>query len=369
MNEMEDYRASIETFEKIRTRFTPVQDLDQVLFNLYYSYTKIGDAAKAAEMKRLLLSQFPNGRYATIVNTGADPLSNQPTTVVTKTYEDIYDLFLEGKFTEAQVAKKVADSLYKTNYWSPQLLYIEAVAQIRQNDDSLAKKTLGTLIQQNAGTPLAAKAKTMIDVLGRRKQIEEELRNLQITRPAEDSLFVEPMPIAAPVKKKTEVTVQPKDTAAMVVKKPVPVKATVDTLVKKAPPIIQKPNSPYSFKADSAHYAVVVLNKVDVVFVNEAKNAFLRYTGGFSDRPLQATIVPVNDDIKLLLIGNFVSATSAIGYVQKVKPIAPSQVVPWLKADKYSFSIISAENLKAVLTAKEFAAYQKFLEEALPVKL
>jgi outer membrane protein assembly factor BamD (BamD/ComL family) len=368
MNDMEDYKASIETFEKIRSRFMPVNDLDQVLFNLYYSYTKTGNAAKAAEMKRLLLSQFPNGRYATIVNTGADPLSNQPTAVVTKTYEDIYDLFLEGKFAEAKAAKQKADSVYKTNYWSPQLLYIEAVAQVRQNDDSLAKKTLNTLIRQNAGTPLAAKAKTMIDVLGRRKQIEEELRNLQITRPAEDSLFVEPMPIAAPVKKKTEVVLQPKDTA-VVVKKPVPVKATVDTLPKKAPPIVQKPNSPYSFKPDSSHFAVVVLNKVDVVFVNEAKNAFLRYTAGFSDRPLQATIVPVNDDIKLLLIGNFVSATSAIGYVQKVKPIASTQVVPWLKGDKYTFSIISAENLKAVLTAKEIAAYQKFLEETLPVKL
>ncbi|MCW3074904.1 MAG: hypothetical protein JWP69_1973 [Flaviaesturariibacter sp.] len=367
MNDMEDYKASIETFEKIRTRFTPVRDLDQVLFNLYYSYTKTGDAAKAAEMKRLLLSQFPNSRYATIINTGADPQSNQPTATITKTYEGIYDLFLEGRFAEAETAKQRADSLYKTNYWSPQLLYIEAVAQIRQNDDSLAKKTLSTLIQQNAGTPLAVKAKTMIDVLGRRKQIEEELRNLQITRPPEDSLFVEPMPIAAPVKKKTEVVIQPKDTA-VVVKKPVPVKATADTLLKKAP-VVQKPNSPYSFKADSAHFAVVVLNKVDVVFVNEAKNSFLRFTQGFSDRPLQGMIVPVNDDIKLLLIGNFVSATSAIGYVQKVKPIAGSQVVPWLKVDKYSFSIISAENLKAVLTAKEFAAYQKFLEETLPVKL
>ncbi|MDB5196114.1 MAG: hypothetical protein JWP88_484 [Flaviaesturariibacter sp.] len=367
MNDMEDYNASIESFERIRSRYKPVLNEDQVLFSLYYDYTKVGNATKAAEMKRLLLAQYPASRYATIVNTGADPLSSKPTTDVTKTYEGIYDLFLEGKFEEAETAKRQADSLYKTNYWSPQLLYIEAVYQVKQNNDSLAIKTLTTLMQQNAGSPLAAKAKNLVTVLGRRKAIEEELRNLQIERPAEDTLYVEPMPKTAPVQKKAEVIAAPKDTA-VVVRKPLPAKPTVDTIIKRQP-VVQKPNSPYSFKADSMHYAVVVLNKVDVVFVNEAKNAFLRYTAGFSDRPLEAKIITVNDDTKLLLIGNFVSASSAIGYVQKVKPIAPTQVVPWLKGEKYTFSILSEENLKAILNAKDFAPYQQFLDAALPVKL
>ncbi|MDB5251725.1 MAG: hypothetical protein JWP27_894, partial [Flaviaesturariibacter sp.] len=171
LNDMEDYPGAVETFEQLRTRFANPENADQLLFNLYFAYSKTGNTAKAAEMKRLLLSGYPNSRYASILNTGVDPKSARPSMPATKTYEGIYDLFLEGKYAEAEAAKQNADSVYKTNYWSPQLLYIEAVYQVKQNEDSLAKKTLTTLIRQNAGTPLAARAQNLIDVLGRRWQI------------------------------------------------------------------------------------------------------------------------------------------------------------------------------------------------------
>ncbi len=78
--------------------------------------------------------------------------------------------------------KKIADSLYGKNYWTPQLLYIEAVYYIKQRQDSMAKKVLNSIITQFPGTPLADRAKTLIDVLRRRKQIEEELTNLVIKK-------------------------------------------------------------------------------------------------------------------------------------------------------------------------------------------
>ena len=46
---------------------------------------------------------------------------------------------------------------------------------------------------------MAAKAKTMIDVLGRRKQIEDYLTKLQITRPKDDSTADPVMTNAAPL--------------------------------------------------------------------------------------------------------------------------------------------------------------------------
>ncbi len=46
---------------------------------------------------------------------------------------------LEGNFKEADCTKKIADSIYGENYWTPQLLYIEAVYYIKQRDDSKQK--------------------------------------------------------------------------------------------------------------------------------------------------------------------------------------------------------------------------------------
>ena len=364
VNELEDYLSAIDALEELRKRFTEPDSLAQVLFHLYYSYSKAGNTAKAAEIKRLMEQKVPSNRLTSIVTTGKDPATDQPSDEVTKTYEAIYDQFLEGRFDEALSAKRQADSLYKTNYWSPQLLYIEAVYHIRNREDSTAKSVLNTLIQQNGGSPLAMKAENMIAVLSRRHQIEDELSKLNIERPQEDTFYVEPMPIVPKLERKDTVTSKPKE---MVVNRPEIRKPINDSMIKK--PVVIKNNSPFNFTADAPHFAVVILNKVDVVFGNETRNAFNRYNQEkFYNQPLKSNLINLNDDIKLLIISNFTNAQAAIDYVQTVKSIAASQIVPWLKADKYSFSIIADDNLKVVTDTKDFSAYQKFLDQNLPVK-
>jgi hypothetical protein len=102
--------------------------------------------------------------------------------------------------------------------------------------------------------------------------------------------------------------------------------------------------------------------------VNEARTAFARYVREkYSGQPLEVTIIPLNDNTRILLIGNFASAIGAVEFVQAAKP-SSSQIVPWLKSDKYYFSIISPENLQVVKELKELSAYNQFLEQNLPVK-
>jgi outer membrane protein assembly factor BamD (BamD/ComL family) len=365
VNELEDYPSAIEALEQLRVRFPQPDSQEQVLFQLYYSYTKSGNAAKAAEVRKLMQEKFPDSRLTSIIATGKDPASEKPSDAVTTTYEAIYDQFLEGRFKEAILAKKQADSLYQTNYWSPQLLYIEAVYHIRNRKDSAAKTVLNTLIRQNGGTPIAAKAENMIQVLSRRQQIETELYNLQVERSREDTLYVEPMPVVPRAERKETVVSARKDT---LFNKPVIKKPATDSLISK-PLVVQKNSSAYTFRADAPHAAVIVLSKVDVVFGNETRNAFNRYNQEkYYSQPLQGNLVNLNDDTKLLIINNFTNAQGAIDYVQAAKAVAASQIVPWLKSDKYSFSIISEDNLKLVTEAKDFAAYQKFLDQNLPVK-
>jgi outer membrane protein assembly factor BamD (BamD/ComL family) len=197
VHDIEDYEGAQKVYEDIKNRFGDDAFTSEALYNLYVSYSKKGNAAQAAETKKILLNKYPADRFATLISTGTDPFSNRPAVDATKNYEAVYDLYLEGRFQEAKQAKNRADSIYKTNYWSPQLLYIESVYHIQRREDSIAKQSLATLISQNSGTPLGDKAQNMLQVLNRRAQIEDELTKLQITRPIEDSLFVEPMPIAA----------------------------------------------------------------------------------------------------------------------------------------------------------------------------
>jgi tetratricopeptide (TPR) repeat protein len=372
LNEVEDYPAAIDAFEKIRTRFPDYSKMDEVLFNLYYTYTKSGDAAKAAQIKNLLSSKYPQSRFTSIVNTGKDPLAKTAGSAEsTKDYEAVYDLFLAGKFDEAEAAKKIADSAHQTNYWQPQLLYIEAVYQIRQRQDSVARNTLLTLIAQDPNAPLSKKAQNLLQVLNRRAQIEDELTKLEIQRPVEDTLTQQTVVQAPPVQLPQKPTVakdslitKPKNNPVV---NAVP-KQPVDTTVRK-PIVQQKAALAYKFDPADKHFAVIILDKVDGMFVNEAKNAFFRYNREkYYTQTLNVTITNLDDDRKLLLIGDFTNAQDAIDYAQKAKRLAPNEIVPWLKADKYSISILSNSNLPLLLEKKDLVQYKQFLEQNLPGK-
>ena len=60
-----------------------------------------------------------------------------------------YMIFLSKENSKKQShRKKIADSMYGKNYWTPQLLYIEAVYYIKQREDSTAKSVLNNIISQ-----------------------------------------------------------------------------------------------------------------------------------------------------------------------------------------------------------------------------
>lgn len=375
LGEIEDYAAAIKTFENFRTRFPNNANEPEVLFQLYYAYTKAGDATRAADVKKLLLTKYPDSRYATILKTGKDPVAAiTGSEEATKAYESVYDLFIEGRFSEALAAKQQADSIYRTTSWQPQLLYIEAVYHIKQRQDSAAKTVLQTLIAQGPTSPMAAKAQTMIDVLNRRQEIENELASLQIIRPVEDTVAQTPVinqpPIQqeivrSPVKKDSIITQQQNN--PVTINKPI-TRAPSDSAAKK-PVLENKPASIYRFEPASKHTAIVVLDKVDGMFVGEVKNAFTRYhKEKYYGTQLDAGLVTMDDDRKLLVVSGFATAQDAIDYVVRAKKIVHLEIIPWLKSDKYFLSIISESNLPLLLEKKDLQQYRQFLDQNLPGK-
>ena len=240
-------------------------------FNLYYCYNKNGETAKAEAIKKLMSEKYAASNFTTIVTPVKIPSQKLKMMIATKTYEKIYDLFIEGKFEEAVAQKKVADSIYGKNYWTPQLLYIEAVYYIKQRNDSAAKRVLNDIINQFAQSPLAAKAHNLLDVLSRRTQIEEELRNLVVNRATDSTTAADNrVPVVTRTNQyKIQLPVQQHRPS---VNKPIQPAQNTDTTVNKT-------NSPllHLHMQLNPHYVVLVLNKVDPVFVNEAKNAFSGY--------------------------------------------------------------------------------------------
>ena len=364
--ELEDCSSCIETSETLRQRFPGAEHMDQVLFHLYHCYSKNGETAKADQLKKELADKYPKATYTTIVTTGKNPDLKKEDSAATKTYEGIYDLMIAGDFDQAFSQKKIADSIYGTNHWTPQLLYIEAVYLAKHREDTTAENLLSQLISLYPGTPLSQKAETLFNVLKRRTVIENELANLVIERPAEDTAASQPASVpeekTAGVKRDTIAVVQkqpdqkPKNVNQPIVKK----SATDSVAIKVAPPPLAK----FDYNPDDKHFVIVILNRVDNVFRNEVKNAFGIYNREkYYNKPFDYSTLDIDAENKLLVVGGFDNAQGAIEYLQQAKPVATTRIMPWLKPEKYSFSIISGRNLEILKTNLKLDDYRKFADQ------
>jgi tetratricopeptide (TPR) repeat protein len=432
LDALEDYTSTITTLEAFLTRFPDSKNRPEALFMLAYCYSKIGDVAKATAARDELKQKYPGTNFGKIMSARNGVTSDSIAKLeMTRRYDNIYNLFIEGKFDDALAEKKIADSMYHENYWTPQLLYIQSVYYIQQRQDDSAKRSLQDIIRVFPNTPMAAKAKALIDVLGRRKQIEDYLTRLQIQRPAEDSLG-EPVAIVTPPKPvinqqppvavtqpatttpqqqpavtppaqqpaKPPVTQQPQPVAQQTqpvtpqqAQPPVTSPATQKPVTTAAvtppapqPPATQLPPPPVkkdsvkanveapkplvlTHNADIPHYVAIVLDKVDPVYVNEARNAFNRYNReSYSAKGYTVNNQSVSDDIKLVLIGTFPNANEAITYIDKTKKLAATEIIPWLPAAKYSFVIITDNNLQVLMNSKDVNALKNFLNQTYPGK-
>lgn len=363
-DKLEDYQSAIEVFEELLRRFPNTQQKEQILFNLVYMYGKVNNPAKQQAAREQLIREFPNGKLTqTIKEVSAADNAGKKVDAATKKYEQIYSLFIEGKFAEAITEKRAADAQYGNSYWTPQLLFIEAIYYIKQREDSTAINRLTALKTQFSKSPLAEKAARMIDVLSRRKQIENYLTNLDVQRKETDQVKRVDMDNQQIV---TQPVVVPKDVTNKTVATDKPLTVKVDTL-SKAPAIIGA--SAFTFNATDKHYALVILDNVDGMYVSEVKNAFNRWNAErYSAYRLSVSNQALTDKLNLVLIGPFKDAAMATDYVTKTKPQTAGSILPWLSAEKFSFLIIDNANLQLLNENKDLPAYRKLITETLPGK-
>jgi hypothetical protein len=361
-NLLEDYRAAIGSYETSLQRFPDSLYDGELYMNLSYCYRKLGELAKADHYKDLLLKKFESSKYASFILNPDKFNPARKDSATEKRYGEIYDLFIEGKFNQALREKTLSDSIYGNSYWSPQLLYIESVYYIRQKDDSTAIIKLNDIMNQYPGSAMAEKAETTIDVLKRRKSIENYLTNLKVERAKEDDelMVFDDTKVETKTQQKTvaPLTVKQKDLAKLD-----SIRLNPDKMM--AAPIKK---ASFTLNAYSPQNVVMIMTKVDPVYVNEARNAFSRYNREkFYSSQLQLIKDTLDNDRNLLIFSQFESADIAMKFIEKIRRDAPSEI-SWLPANKYSFYIISNDNLELLKENKDLEDYISLLNEKYPGK-
>ena len=350
-NELQDYEQAIALYEDFVRRFPTNIKIPDVYFGLAYCYNKIGNPIKASLYSNLLKTNFSGSDATKVLLNPSILKKGEKNPEVTARYENVYNMFIEGNFEQAINTKKRADSTYGNNYWSPQLLYIEAVYLIKERQDSAAITVLKNIESLYPTSALKPKITTLIGVLQRRNEIEKYLTDLQVTRVTDDQVVI--------ANDKAKVVVKaPAKPAEVKMISPVIVKSVMSDTIKTPSVFI---NKSFTLSPEKPHYVVMILDKVDGVYVNEAKNAFVRFNKE-SMATINITIAKDTIDAarSLLLFQPFINATEALKYFDKIKKAAPSEV-SWLQPAKYSFIIISDDNLLILKTNKDIISYKQLL--------
>lgn len=358
---LEDYQAAVETYERSLKRFPDSLYHGELYMNLSYCYNKLGDIAKADYYKNLLLKRFADSKFAGYVLHPEQFNPSKKDTAAERRYEDIYNLFIEGNFAQANQEKQAADSAYGNSYWTPQLLYIQSVYYIHDRRDSTALQILNEIISKYPTSPIKEKAVTMVNVLSRRDSIENYLTNLKVERAKEDSQIV----VFDDTKVASNIAPAPNKNVEQKVEAVTPGKPVINP-EKQLPKAIS--NATFTFDPNVPQNVIMVLNKVDPVFSTEARNAFMRYNRSkFSSFNLDITKDTLDKDRTLLIFSSFISAEAAINYLDRIKHDAAGEV-SWLPAQKYSFYIISNENLQLLIENKDIQSYIDLLNKRYPGK-
>ena len=227
-------------------------------------------------------------------------------------------------------------------------------------NDSLAKRTLAS----NSTVKVDTTVKKIADVMPPVKTdtVAKKPDVASTTPPVKkDTVAIKPTVVTSPPVQK-EVAQSPP-----VKKKPIVIPPPVrkDTVAKKP---LRKAGE-YYFDSTTKHYTAIILDKVDPLFVTEVKNAYFRFNREhYRSQTFTMNVVDLDATRKIVLIGDFATAREALNYMQFAKQSASSEVMPWLKADKYAFSIITDDNLPLLLEKKDFEQYKKFLVQNLPGK-
>lgn len=377
VDQLEQYEAAVDILEKFTEKYSYSSRLGDALFYLHYAYTKLGRKEKAAWARNELETKFQGTQYQQILHNAETGEDDKKKRDITRAYENVYTLFIEGSFDEALEQKKANDSLYGATYWTPQLLYIESVYYLQAKRDDEARQVLNSIIELFPDQPMAAKAKNILEVLGRRREIEDYLTQLEIKR-EEDSVAVvkttarDPqIPVGTPLEQDTT-TLRPVnlnniDSNTTGRKPEIAVVAPEEKKLVEQDPEDEETLSPenasaFSYEPETPHAVVIVLTKVDPVYVTESRNAFGRYNSQAVSTPVEINNQVLNDTTRLVVMTGFADAAEAMQYVSKVQPIASAQIVPWLPVGKYSFVVISPQNLEVLRNRQDLNEYKDFFE-------
>lgn len=412
---LEDKKEAIAAYELILRRYPDNPNNPAVYYNLYRLYSEL-DPAKSDQYKNKLLKDYAETPFAKIIS---DPdyakKLDDADAFFTQAYNDIFDLYDHKQYKDVVARVPGVLTQFPGNKLSAQLYYLQTIAaghneKVGPFTDSL-KSILNKFPNDRLISPLVTQHLTYINA----NQAELEARTVVL--PDEDPNEIpftlapelkkeaalkraqrppgpvfQQTPVKAPEKKPVVVTkqpevkipenkppvvtppvVQPPENKQAVVTPQPEVKAQDNQAIANTPavqppiteatgtPVVKRPfiSNLFSMRDSSNYYFVV---NVASSTTNLSSSRFgigqfnrTNYQGKGIKHLLRAV-----DDNQLITVGHFASLAEAKDYARQIAPLLPD--IMKVPVDKYSFFIITKENLDKLSNKQTLDSYTDYYQ-------
>jgi len=365
---LDDKKEAIATYELLLNRFPDDPNKPAIYYNLYRLYSDL-DPAKSENFKNEILKKYPETPFAKVI---LDPDYNQhlndKDAEVSSLYNKIYDLYAHKQYGQVvQQAEQVLHQ-YPDYKLAAQLMYLRAIAAGHNEKldpfraDLLAIAT--AYPNDRLVTPLINQHLAYIDAhqqeMAQRPVVlvDNDLNEPFIPAPVVQQSQQQPQVTAAkPVVKPQAQTQQP-----ATVQQPNAVTAPAAAHPQQTATAPAKPTPSIFSKRDSSNYYFVINVGTGNTNLSSSRFGIGQFNrANFQNNTIRHQLKPVGDDNQLIYIGRFYSLDAVKDYARAIIPLLPD--IMKVPRDKYSFFIITQENLDKLADKKTLDSYVDYYQK------
>lgn len=397
---LDDKKEAIISFERILTRFPGNDNTPAIYYNLYRLYTDTKDDPLASKYKDLLVKNYPQTPFAkTILDPEYARHVADEDNGFSILYNNIYDLYASRKYAQVVTSADALLAQYPNNRYAAQVYYLRAFAAAHQEplapfsndlqqiitrypDDKLIKPLVDQHLAYIAANqaelaqrkvvlndrdvtdplftlPIVYQQKTEYRTVPEKYEIQPDVR-----KPEE-----KPKPAPEPVIKEkaseiTKVETPPVTPPAEPVAASKPDEKPVTPAPEPAKPAETKPkrNTSMFNKRDSTNYYFVVNVASGTTNLASSRFGIGQFNRvNFEGNAIKHQLKAVGADNQLIYVGRFTSLNNVKDYARNIIPLMPD--IMKVPKDKYSFFIITQENLDKLADQNALDSYYEYYQE------
>ena len=383
---LDDKKEAIAAYEQLLSRFPDNDNTPAIYYNLYRLYAETNVPASSDKYKQLLVKNYPQTPFAkTILDPDYSKHLSDEDTGFSALYNKVYDLYAAKQYPQVIAAADALMAQYPNNRLAAQIYYLRAFAAGHQepltpfNNDLqqiVTKYPADKLITPLVNQHLAYITANQAELAARPIVISDrELNDPQFTIPivyqqkteyrvkaekyevVADVRKPEPKPVAPPVKEEkasaiTAVTPPPATEE--------PAQVTAQPTQPTAEPVKEMP-SIFNLRDSTNYYFVVNVSSGTTNLASSRFGIGQFNRVNFERNTVKHQLKSVGRDNQLIYVGRFTSLTNVKDYARAIIPLMPD--IMKVPKDKYSFFIITQENLDKLADQKTLDNYVDYYQK------